>query len=104
LYQLYRLRLLVYQWRIRRRRGRVQRRPPWAKEKVDLVANKGGLMRKVDSKLGLGASEHGGERSVSGNRTAGRISRGEKRLDTTRDLLVRNHGVRKAGGRKLKIL
>lgn len=60
-------------------------------------------MRKVDSKLGLSASEHGGEGGVSGGRSGG-VARGEERLDATRDLLVRHHGVRKAGGRKLKIL
>lgn len=61
-------------------------------------------MRKVDSKLGLGASEDGGEGGVYSARSAGGGAGGEERLDATRDLLVRHHGVGKAGEGKLKLL
>jgi hypothetical protein len=104
LYQLNRLRLLLYRRRSRWWWGRVEGRPPWTQQKVDLVVNKGGFMRKVNSKLGLGASEHGGEGGVSSGGSAGGAAGGEERLDATGDLLVRHHGVGKAGEGKLKLL
>lgn len=61
-------------------------------------------MRKVDSKLGLGASEHGGEGGVYRAGSAGGAAGGEERLDATGDLLVRHHGVGKAGEGKLNLL